>query len=178
MPYSYLENAGFTAEIPSCYDGDTCHSHNLQFDGKSLPDLFGNLNIRILGIDAPELRSAKCDLERCLAERAKWSLEQIVDAGSGRRISLVDCRHDKYGGRLTCDISILETKEKNEGRRSVADEMLRTGLAIPYFGKRKAFSWCDSNIDHPHPNLIRPHLLACDWSYDHDEEDEEEQVDW
>jgi hypothetical protein len=57
------ENVGFTAEISSYYDGDACLSHLLQFDTDMLPELFRSLNIRILGIDAPELRSAKCDLE-------------------------------------------------------------------------------------------------------------------
>lgn len=42
-------NAGFTAVIPSCYDGDTCHSRHLQFDTNILPELFRNLNIRIMG---------------------------------------------------------------------------------------------------------------------------------
>lgn len=145
--------SGFSATIPGCYDGDTCHSENLKFDGKTLPDLFASLNIRVLGIDSPEIRSAKCDLERCLAERAKYEINRIVKAGSGMPVSLVDCRHDKYGGRITCDLVI-------EGR-SAADEMLDTGLAVPYHGKRKNHSWCDDFMSLTEYDPLYRHVLAC-----------------
>mmetsp|Transcript_25155 Transcript_25155/g.41246 ORF Transcript_25155/g.41246 Transcript_25155/m.41246 type:complete len:183 (-) Transcript_25155:646-1194(-) len=163
--------SGFSAVIPSCYDGDTCHSTDLRFNDQPLPDLFGKLNIRILGIDAPEIRSAKCDLEKCLAERAKLELERIVGAGTGHPVSLVDCRHDKYGGRITCD---LITSEGN----SAAVSMLGTGLAIPYHGKRKTHSWCDVVSPPDHKDPFYPHFLACNWDekdedYDYDEEEDD-----
>lgn len=152
---------GFTAIIPSCYDGDTCHTQDLQFDGKPLPDLFSSLNVRVLGIDTPETRSAKCELERCLAERAKLEMERIIGAGNGNRVSLVECRHDKYGGRITCDMII------GDGGRSVADEMLETGLAVRYYGKRKTHSWCDqgesASSTPASSDPLYPHILACGW---------------
>ena len=160
---------GFTATIPRCYDGDTCHA-KIFFDGDPLPDLFHTLNIRILGIDAPEIRSAKCDLERCLAVRAKVELERIVGAGSFEEVPLVDCRHDKYGGRITCDAV------SPSGRR-VSTEMLKTGLAVEYYGKRKEHSWCEVDqwvsllSARGEDRSLYQHLLACGW--DLEETDDE-----
>lgn len=111
VPRQELETEkGFTAIIPSCYDGDTCHAYEWRYDGIPLPYIFQDLNIRILGIDAPELRTAKCGLERCLAERAKIEMERIVGAGRKRRARLYGCKHDKYGGRLVCDIEAIDSE--------------------------------------------------------------------
>ena len=52
---------GFSALIPSCYDGDTCHLEDFSYGEQKLPDLFSKMNVRILGVDAPEIRSAKCE---------------------------------------------------------------------------------------------------------------------
>jgi endonuclease YncB( thermonuclease family) len=148
-----LSEIGFTAKIPSCYDGDTCYSETLRFDGQPLPDIFRNIRIRVLGIDAPELRTAKCEIEQCLAQRAKLQIERLVGAGDGRLVSLVGCKHDKYGGRITCDIM-------TRGGTSVAAEMLKTGLAVSYHGKKKTHEWCDI---HPSSKLTRLHVSECQW---------------
>lgn len=144
---------GFTAVIPRCYDGDTCNGVHWHYDGLPLPHIFQQLNIRVLGIDAPELRTAKCSLERCLAERARSEMERIVGAGNGRRVQLYDCKHDKYGGRLTCDIAAVDGG-------SAADEMLLTGLAVSYHGKKKTTSWGDLQ---PQSGALRAHVAACQY---------------
>jgi micrococcal nuclease len=147
------KHTGLWAKIPSCYDGDTCHSQGLRYGNQLLPDLFSTLNIRILGIDSPELRTAECELEYCLAVQAKLELERILGAGDDKLVSLVNCRHDKYGGRITCDILA------GDGR-SAASAMLETGLAVPYHGKRKTHSWCDvSRMD----DRLYRHAVNCGW---------------
>ena len=78
-------------------------------------------------------------------------------AGTGKRVVLVDCRHDKYGGRITCDVI-------TDRGHSAAEEILRTGLAIPYFGKRKTHNWCD--LPDILPDVKDPlyqHLFSCGW---------------
>lgn len=125
----------FTTVIPSCYDGDTCYTTNLSFNGQPLPDMFASMKIRLNGIDAPELSRANCELERCLARQAKHEIERIVESGGGHVLALQQCKPDKYGGRMVCDI--LTRKGK------VASElMLERGLAVSYGGKKKEFSWC------------------------------------
>jgi endonuclease YncB( thermonuclease family) len=126
----------FTTVIPSCYDGDTCYTTDLSFNGQPLPDMFASMKIRLNGIDAPELSRANCELERCLARHAKHEIERIVESGGGNVLALQQCKPDKYGGRMVCDI--LTRKGK------VASElMLEKGLAVRYSGlKKKEFSWC------------------------------------
>lgn len=127
--------SAFTAVVPSCYDGDTCYTSHLSFNGQPLPDMFSSMKIRLLGIDTPELSRAGCELERCLARRAKHEMERIVESGKGYVLNLQKCKPDKYGGRMVCDI----LTRKGE----VASElMLKTGLAVAYEGKKKDFSWC------------------------------------
>lgn len=78
-------------------------------------------------------------------------------AGTGKRVVLVDCRHDKYGGRITCDVI-------TDRGHSAAEEILRTGLAIPYFGKRKTHNWCE--LPDILPDVKDPlyqHLFSCGW---------------
>jgi endonuclease YncB( thermonuclease family) len=121
-------HTGFSALTPSCYDGDTSNLEDFSYGKQKLPDLFSKMNVRLLVVDAPEMRSVTCESERCPAELAKRKLKEIV--------VLANCRHDKHGGRTTCDII---TKHGY----SAAEEIQRTGLAVPYTGKRKTHSWCD-----------------------------------
>ena len=157
-PPAVATRRGFTARIPSCYDGDTCRLRDIEHDGRRLPDLFQKLSVRIRGIDAPEVGArAGCYLEACLAVRAREKLESIVgiDERSSPRVSLVDCGFDKYGGRIVCDVFIDNDARKVD---SVASEMLQSGLAVPYDGKRKwhADSWCDPD------RLTAEEVLECD----------------
>ena len=142
---------GFTAVIPSCYDGDTCYTSQLSFNGHPLPDMFSSMKIRLLGIDTPELSRARCELERCLARRAKHEIERIVESGKGYVLNLQKCKPDKYGGRMVCDI----LSRKGE----VASElMLKTGLAVAYEGKKKDFSWCQHRKS---PKELKKNIDQC-----------------
>ena len=132
---SFPSGREFTAFIPACYDGDTCYTSNLSFNGQPLPDIFSSMKIKLLGIDTPELSRARCELERCLARRAKHEMERIVESGKGYVLNLQKCKPDKYGGRMVCDI----LTRKGEVASKL---MLETGLAVAYEGKKKDFSWC------------------------------------
>ena len=183
-PYlSNDEEEYYTAIIPSCYDGDTCHMEDLQYHSydptstitayttTKLPGMFATMNVRILGIDAPELskRSSKCDFEQCLAMIAKVYLQHILRVGddidvagddtrrrhSPERVKLVNCKFDKYGGRITCDIQTPVVY-------SVSATMLESGLTVPYTGKtKKTYSWCneyDKDDDDTFQAIVRQAL--------------------
>ena len=109
-----------------CHDGDTC-----TVSLADLPPLFGNhINIRILGIDAPEF-NGPCEREQSLAQQAKALTESILREGKG--IDITDVLRDKdfrMLGRLVVDGEDLGSK------------LLAAGLAVPYNGAGKITDWC------------------------------------
>jgi micrococcal nuclease len=109
-----------------CHDGDTC-----TVSLADLPPLFGqHINIRILGIDTPEL-NAQCEREKSLAQQAKALTESTVR--QGKQIEITDVLRDKYFrilGRLVVDGEDLGSK------------LLAAGLAVPYNGGPKIKDWC------------------------------------
>lgn len=124
--------APLTARFSKCYDGDTCTASRVLWRGVELPPIVGrDMPVRLRGIDAPEMRG-RCELECCLAERAKRVLEGFVSTQSA--FQLEACVRDKYF-RLTCDIV-------DASRQSAATLMLRSGLAVPYDGRAKEHNWC------------------------------------
>lgn len=129
---------------------DTCYAENVLWHGEEQAPIFGtNLKVRLLGLDAPELRS-QCLLERCLAHRAKRVLEAFITNGGDPTLRLQGCVRDKYF-RLTCDI-VRPTGE------SAVDTMLRSGLAVRYDGQAKLHDWCSPASA---STLSRPHVDAC-----------------
>lgn len=96
-------------------DGDTFH-------------LTSGEKIRILEIDTPELFSAKCSYELTHAILAKAELSEILQSGT---LTLSREGTDRYG-RTLAHVYVDGT--------SVADLMLRSGLARPYGNGRKP--WC------------------------------------
>ena len=117
----------FHAIVERCHDGDTCR---VSLPG--LPDVFATMGVRIRGIDAAELRGAKCDLEKCLAVDAR---DKLVSMVVGRNATLDDCAPDKYF-RLLCDVSV-------DGA-DVGSQLLRGGYAVRYTGRGPKHDWCAS----------------------------------
>ncbi len=88
--------------------------------------------IRILNIDTPEIRDAKCDAERRLGLIAKRRLSELLAGGSidirrgdGNRMT------DRYGRTL----AVISVRGSDVGEKLIAD-----GLARPWKGKRQP--WC------------------------------------
>ena len=160
-PSRLWHEGGLTAQIDRCYDGwgaplephiahpahactrfgwpvlvprDTCYATKVLWHNTEQAPIFGtNLKVRLRGLDAPEMRSS-CDLERCLAQRAKEVLEAFIAEQGHGTLRLEECVRDKYF-RLTCDIV------RRTGERAV-DMMLRSGLAVKYDGQAKVHDWC------------------------------------
>ncbi|MDX1485156.1 MAG: thermonuclease family protein [Alphaproteobacteria bacterium] len=88
------------------------------------------VNVRIAGIDAPELR-ARCADERALAEKAR----DFVSAQVGRApIRLYAIRNGKYAGRVLAGV-------RTGSGADLGRALIARGLARPYGGGRRE-SWC------------------------------------
>jgi micrococcal nuclease len=114
------------SEVTSIYDGDT-----FRVNIAGYPDIVGHhVPVRVFGIDTPEIKG-KCPAEKEGAQKAKqFTVEKLR---SGKKIELRHLRRDKYF-RLLAEVYI--------DNNSLAEMLLKAGLAIPYDGTTKK-SWCN-----------------------------------
>jgi endonuclease YncB( thermonuclease family) len=124
-------------------DGDSLEVEARIWLGQSL-----RIQVRLEGIDAPELRGA-CNGEKALAQRAKAELSQLFEARGEEEpvLLLYDIRNDKYGGRALARVHLAKTpadekKPRLEDGRDLGQHLLSRGLARPYEGGRR-IAWCD-----------------------------------
>lgn len=112
-------------KVISIYDADT-----FRIEVKEWPSIVGDsIPIRMLGIDAPEIRG-KCKLEKSLALAAKhFTVSQLVKA---KRIELRNVRRGKYF-RLLAEVYVDD--------RSLADLLIKQGHARHYDGGTRE-GWC------------------------------------
>lgn len=112
--------------VVGCYDGDTC---TVSLPG--LPAVFGErLPIRLAGIDTPEIHG-KCEQEKRRAIEARDVLLGLIRQAS--RIELHEPGRDKY---FRLDVRMVADGQ------DLGAELVRLGLAVPYFGGRKEHDWC------------------------------------
>ena len=98
----------------------------------------GEERIRIIGLDAPELRG-QCRAERRLAERARDRLAELVDTDDIEIIR--SARPDKY--RRTLAIIRADGQD-------VARVLIQEGLARVYNGERRN-GWCGYPVPRKRP---------------------------
>jgi hypothetical protein len=102
-------------------------------DGDTLA--LGGKSIRLVGIDAPELRGA-CPAETAMAQRASGALLLWVNAGPFELVPRLDRPADKYGRAL------MTARRARGGREeTAAGALLAAGLARPYSGEARS-PWC------------------------------------
>lgn len=118
------------ATVTAVVDGDTLEVRARVWLGQEIAT-----RVRLVGIDAPELR-ARCARERALALRAADFLERrlVTGGAASSRIRLHDIENGKYAGRV---LARVETADGQD----LARLLLAAGLAQPYHGGRRA-SWC------------------------------------
>ncbi len=119
----------YDARIVRVVDGDT-----VLVAVPAWPPEFSPVSVRLEGIDTPEMRG-KCEAEKRAAREARDWLRQQLPAGS--TVTLVWSSRDKYGGRV---VGRILTSSGD----SIADRILRQGLARPYDGGTKS-GWCDTS---------------------------------
>lgn len=113
------------SRVTTIYDGDT---FTATID--SWPGIAGkNIGVRIYGIDTPELRG-KCKREIELARLAKKKTVAMIR--SAKAIELKQMRRDKF---FRIDAEVV-----TDGK-SIAQALISAGLAVPYYGDKKA-TWC------------------------------------
>lgn len=113
------------AIVLNIIDGDTFLA-----DAQVWPGQFVRVNVRIRGIDAPEMKS-RCAGEHDAALRARDALAELIGDGA---VSISNIGGAKYYGRVLADV------ETQQGV-PVAEEMLGRSLVRPYDGGRRA-GWC------------------------------------
>jgi endonuclease YncB( thermonuclease family) len=116
----------YAADLLRVLDGDTFEARV-----QIWPGLAVTTRVRLRGIDAPELH-AQCPQERSKAEAARTALGNILADG---QIRVLHIGPDKYNGRIVADAATARTPD-------VSAALLRSGLARPYDGGRRA-NWCD-----------------------------------
>jgi len=115
-------------KVKSVIDGDTIE---LDVSNESLIIQKLGLKVRILGIDSPE-KNGKCKKEKDLSLKSKKLTENLIGKNE---IILSNIKWDKYGGRLDAKVLVNNV--------DIAQEQLKKGLAVAYFGDRKNNNWCD-----------------------------------
>lgn len=113
------------------YDGDT-----ITVNISNVHDLIGKkINIRIKGIDTPEI-SSKNKCEKAMADKAKKAVFNFFK--NAKRIDLQNVGRGKYF-RIVADVIV--------DKKSLAKHLTAKGLAYPYDSKKKKkLNWCKLSI--------------------------------
>ena len=113
------------ARVLSVLDGDTFVA-----EAHVWPGQFVRINVRIRGVDAPEMRS-RCPAERQAAEEARDVLILLLGENP---VVISNIGGAKYYGRVLADVFTAEGEE-------VSRVLIEEGLARPYSGGKRE-SWC------------------------------------
>jgi len=105
---------------------------NCVIDGDTI--IYDGQEVRIVGLDAPEISVAGCAQEKLLGYQAKIRLLGFLNSGSPlvRKSGASD--EDRYGRKL---------REVLIDGRSVSDKLISEGLASPWEGHRH--DWCNQS---------------------------------
>ena len=118
------QNKKTLAKIVKVYDGDTCTC--LFMHDKKVPTI---LNIRIKGIDAPELKSKNINEKEAATLVRDFVANKIKD----KIVNIKLESWDKYGGRALGEVYI-----KKKGREvPLSNYLVEEHLAKPYDGSKK-----------------------------------------
>ncbi|MCU7934124.1 MAG: thermonuclease family protein [Candidatus Thiodiazotropha sp. (ex Dulcina madagascariensis)] len=113
------------ARVVSIYDADT-----FRVDIAGWPPIIGhNVPIRVIGIDAPEMRG-RCEQERTLARLARAMTVALLNRATN--IELRAVRRGKYF-RLLAEVWVDGV--------SLGRQLIDAGLARPYAGGKRG-GWC------------------------------------
>jgi len=109
------------------YDGDT-----ITFNLPNLHPIIGEkINIRVIGIDTPEIRG-KCENEKYNAQQAQKMVADILK--DTEEITLKNMERGKYF-RIAADVSV-------DGE-DLGKLLVEAGVAVRYGGGKKNYNWCE-----------------------------------
>lgn len=115
----------YNVYVQEVKDGDT---FSIVWPG--LPPELSNISIRMKGLDTPEIHT-RCQLEKDKGFIAKDYLKQMIE---NKNVIISNCEWDKFGGRWNCNAYF-------EGI-DITKHLIERGFAIPYYGEKKTFNWC------------------------------------
>ena len=107
--------------LSSVYDGDTFKVYL----ACRYPVFCKSIPVRVRGVDCPEVRGGTKET-KAAAKAAKAFTKDFLKSG---KILLRNCGRDKYF-RLLCDVKV--------NGKSLAEELLKSGHAVPYDGGKKS----------------------------------------
>ena len=113
------------ARVLSVYDGDT-----VKVEAAMWPGLTWRGNVRVEGVDTPEIRGGKCEGEKRKAVAARDFVKERV----GTRITLVNVKKGKYAGRVVARVRLADGTDLTE-------LLIRAKHGRPYDGGRRQ-GWC------------------------------------
>lgn len=113
------------ATVLEVIDGDTFLAEAHVWPGHSV-----RVNIRVRGIDAPEMKS-RCESERLAALQARAVLAELLGIGA---VSISNIGGAKYYGRVLADVATQDGS-------AVSEIMLARDIVRPYQGGKRR-SWC------------------------------------
>lgn len=113
-----------TGVVLAVRDGDTLR---VRLDCPACPKLLQTWGIRLLGVDAPELKDKRPEYAE-LARQARGALGELCPAGAA--VALRGVKWDKFGGRMLAWVSC-------GGGPDAAETLKGLGLARVYWGKGK-----------------------------------------
>ena len=113
-------------EDPIAIDGDTVAGRALLLPGQRQ-----DLTVRLLGIDAPEMKG-KCPAERKKVEAARAALAALLKESP---VFLAEVTRDKYYGRVVARLVDADGHD-------LGATLLQAGYARPYAGAGLRPNWC------------------------------------
>lgn len=121
------EDKWYRAKVLKVTDGDS-----FRVRARIWLDHLVETNIRVRGIDTPEIKRAKCKGEKAKGKAAKKKLAAWLADG----VILHKVEYDKYGGRVLADVYTSDFK-------NVSLLMVDGGFARFYDGRGPRGGWCD-----------------------------------
>ncbi len=117
------------AEVLNVIDGDTIRVRAHMWPGQKWEG-----NIRLFGIDTPELRGSACPAEKAQGILARDTLVSLVPP----RVLLANIQFGKFAGRYVATVM--------DGDQALSHILMKNGVGRPYFkGKRK--TWCNESAE-------------------------------
>ncbi len=125
-PHAYARDIHIPFSVTRVIDGDT-FSVSIEL----WPNLNKTVNIRIRGVDTPEVYGYKCTQEKQLALKAKKFLEEAL---SSENVIMEDIQLGTYAGRVIATIIV--------NGQDIKDIMITKKIGRHYTGNSKKHSWC------------------------------------
>ena len=114
------------ARVKKVIDGDT-----VKVEARLWPGIVAQINVRVRGVDTPEIRRAKCgEYERQRGRAARDFVRGII----GKNVWLINVTHGKFGRRVVASVWLADG-------RDLATLLIATGHGRPYRGGRRS-KWC------------------------------------